>query len=99
LFDGQAGVEARGEHSSFRHFNLANYLIRSNVNAREALAHRIASTLIRYQMNEGHLPNTLGVLREHLAQVSPSDVPASFDEVCALVEADATRRSSQHQGA
>jgi tetratricopeptide (TPR) repeat protein len=68
------------------HFNLANYLIRSNVNAREALAHRIASTLIWYQMNDGHLPNTLGVLREHLAQVSPSDVPASFDEVCALVE-------------
>jgi tetratricopeptide (TPR) repeat protein len=68
------------------HFNLANYLIRSNADARDALAHQLASTLIFYQTNDGRLPNNLRVVRRHLAQVSPSDVPASFDEVCALVE-------------
>jgi hypothetical protein len=68
------------------HFNLANYLMRSDADAREALAHRLASALIRYQMNEGRLPNTLRAVREDLAEVSPPDVPASFDEVCALVE-------------
>ena len=50
------------------------------------MAHRLASALIRYQMNDGEMPNTLGVLREDLAEVSPSDVPANFDQVCALVE-------------
>ena len=68
------------------HFNLANYLMRNNAGARDALAHRLASALIRYQMNDGRLPNTLGRLRKDLARGSSSDVPASFDEVCAQVE-------------
>jgi tetratricopeptide (TPR) repeat protein len=68
------------------HFNLAHYLMRSNADVRDSLAHRLASALIRYQMNHGELPSDIRALREDLAQVSPSDVPASFDEVCALVE-------------
>ena len=37
-------------------------------------------------MNHGELPAALREVRKHLAQVSPSDVSASFDEVCELVE-------------
>jgi tetratricopeptide (TPR) repeat protein len=68
------------------HFNLANHLMRSNPHGREALAHRHASVLIWYQTDHGRLPSALRVVREDLAQLSPSDVPGSFDEVCALVE-------------
>jgi tetratricopeptide (TPR) repeat protein len=71
---------------AIRHFNLGVYLLSSNAHSREALAHRLASTLIRYQMNHGDLPNNIQVLRNELAQVSPADVPASFDQVCDLVE-------------
>src|ERR1035437_6367810 len=67
-------------------FKLAAYQMSSNADARGALAHRLASTLIRYQMSHGNLPSDIRALREHLAQVKPADVPASFDEVCALVE-------------
>jgi tetratricopeptide (TPR) repeat protein len=68
------------------HFNLANYLIRTNADARLALAHRLASVLISYQTNGGELPGRLNAMREDLALVSPSDPPASFDELCRLVE-------------
>ena len=68
------------------HFNLANYLMSSNADARDSMAHRLVSVLIEYQMNHGDLPRDIRVVRKHLAQVSPSDVPASFDEVCDLVE-------------
>jgi tetratricopeptide (TPR) repeat protein len=68
------------------HFNLANYLIRTNADARLALAHRLASVLIFYQTNDGELPTSLNAVREHLALVSSSDTPASFDELCRLVE-------------
>jgi tetratricopeptide (TPR) repeat protein len=68
------------------HFNLANYLIRTNADARLALAHRLASVLISYQTNDGELPGGLNTVRKHLALVSPSDPPASFDELCRLVE-------------
>jgi tetratricopeptide (TPR) repeat protein len=73
-------------NSANAHFNLAIYLWKSNPHGREALAHRLASVLIYYQMNHGFLPRSLRTVTEHLAQVSPSDVPASFDEVCDLVE-------------
>jgi tetratricopeptide (TPR) repeat protein len=68
------------------HFNLANYLIRTNADARLALAHRLASVLISYQANGGELPERLNAMRQHLTLVSPSDPPASFDELCRLVE-------------
>jgi tetratricopeptide (TPR) repeat protein len=72
--------------SATGHFNLAHYLMRRNPHGRESLAHRLASVLIRYQMNHGELPAALREVRKDLAQISPSDVPASFDEVCVLVE-------------
>ena len=71
---------------AINHFNLARYLMSSHADRRVALAHRLASALIRYQMNHGELPSDIRALREHLAQISPSDVPATFDEVCTLVE-------------
>lgn len=63
------------------HFNLANSLIRTNADARVALAHRLASALIRYQTNEGLLTSTIDALRRQLG-----DSPPSFDELCTLVE-------------
>jgi tetratricopeptide (TPR) repeat protein len=71
---------------AINHFNLARYLMSSHANRRVALAHRLASAFIRYQMNHGELPSDIRAVREDLAQISPNDVPATFDEVCALVE-------------
>ena len=68
------------------HFNLANYLTQTNADARLALAHRLASALIFYQTNDGELPGDLDAVRKHLALVCPSDPPATFDELCRLVE-------------
>jgi hypothetical protein len=68
------------------HFNLAGYLMKCNADARDAVAHRLASLLIEYQMDHCDLPGDIQTARKHLAQVSPADVPASFDEVCDLVE-------------
>jgi tetratricopeptide (TPR) repeat protein len=68
------------------HFNLAIYLTQTNADARLALAHRLASVLISCQTNDGELPRGLDAVRKHLALISPSDPPASFDELCRLVE-------------
>jgi hypothetical protein len=51
-----------------------------------ALAHRLASVLISYQTDDGELPRRLNAVRKHLAPPSPSDPPASFDELCRLIE-------------
>jgi hypothetical protein len=42
--------------------------------------------LISYQTNAGELPRSLNAVRLHLALVSPSGPPATFDELCGLVE-------------
>jgi tetratricopeptide (TPR) repeat protein len=68
------------------HFNLANYLFRTNAGDRVAMAHRLAGALIFYQTNDGDLPNNLIAVRRDLARVGPSGPPASFDELCRLVE-------------
>jgi tetratricopeptide (TPR) repeat protein len=68
------------------HFNLATYLTRIKADARFALAHRLASVLISYQTNDGALPRDLNAVRKHVARVSPGELPASFDELCRLVE-------------
>ena len=68
------------------HFNLANYLMKVQPDPRFALAHRLASTLIFYQMNAGHLLNNLCALRTHLDQVGPSHLPVDFDNLCNTVE-------------
>ena len=74
------------ENCAISHFNLANSLSLSKANARDVLAHRLASALISYQTNHGRLPNTLRTLGTDLAAATPADVPATFDEVCTLVE-------------
>jgi hypothetical protein len=51
-----------------------------------ATSSRTASVLIFYQTNDGKLPRGLKAVRVHLSLVSPSDPPASFDELCRLVE-------------
>jgi tetratricopeptide (TPR) repeat protein len=72
--------------SAVSHFNLTNYLRRTNAAARTWLAHRLASTLILYQTNEGRLPNSIEALRYELTQAGPGDLPANFDELCKIVE-------------
>ncbi len=76
----------RPDPCAISHFNLANYLIRTNADARVALAHRLSSVLVAYQANDGRLPDRVEALRRHLAWVSPSGPPGSFDELCQLVE-------------
>lgn len=67
------------------HFNLASYLFRTNAGDRVAMAHRLAGALIFYQTNDGDLPNNLIAVRRDLAR-APSGPPATFDELCRLVE-------------
>ena len=67
------------------HFNLANYLFRANAGRRLALAHRLVSVLILYQTGNGKLASSIKALRLY-ARISPTEVSASFDEVCTLVE-------------
>jgi tetratricopeptide (TPR) repeat protein len=73
--------DIRPEGCAISHFNLANSLNKTNAEPRVVLAHRLASTLIRYQTNEGRLANTLRAMRGELSQA-----PANFDELCRLVE-------------
>jgi hypothetical protein len=68
------------------HFNLARYLKRTNADAQLPLAHRFASALIMYQTNHGQLTPVLLGLRDYFAGAQPEDLPATFDEVCGIVE-------------
>jgi tetratricopeptide (TPR) repeat protein len=70
------------------HFNLATYLMRGGSDAQEALAQRLAAAVIRFQTSEGRLAGTLQALSAHLASFSPDPppLPASFDELCEIVE-------------
>jgi tetratricopeptide (TPR) repeat protein len=68
------------------HYNLANYLFRTDADPRVPLAHRLAGALIFHQTNDDDLPNNLHAVRRDLARVGPRDLPAGFDELCRLVE-------------
>ena len=68
------------------HFSFAGYLSNDHGPEGEVLAHRIASALIRYRTEHGSLANALLGLRKQLARTSPGEVPAGFDQVCAVVE-------------
>jgi tetratricopeptide (TPR) repeat protein len=65
------------------HYNLANYLFRAGADPQVALAHRLAGALIFYQANDVDLLNNLHAVRRDIARASP---PASFDQLCRLVE-------------
>ena len=76
------------EACAISHFNLANCFVRSGEQPRGALAHRLTAALIQFQTSDGRLPQTLQALSRHLASFSPDapPLPASFDELCDLVE-------------
>jgi hypothetical protein len=73
---------------SIRHFNLANYLVRGGGPPEAALAHRLACAVIHLQTGDGRLPTTIQALSRHLASFDPDPppVPASFAELCGIVE-------------
>jgi hypothetical protein len=70
------------------HFNLAIYLVRGGGDTQEALAHSLTCGVIRLQTSDGRLPVALRALSRHLASFSPGPppLPASFDELCEIVE-------------
>ncbi|MGA2737441.1 MAG: hypothetical protein ABSG65_08315, partial [Bryobacteraceae bacterium] len=70
------------------HFNLANCFMRGGGDSQEALAHRLACAAIEFQTSSGGLRMTLGAMSGHLASFSPNPppLPASFDELCEIVE-------------
>jgi tetratricopeptide (TPR) repeat protein len=78
----------RPEHCASGHFNLANYLMRGGGDPQAALAHRLASAVIRFQTGSGRLENALQALSRDLASFSPNrpPLPANFDEPCEIVE-------------
>ena len=75
-------------HCSACHFNLAKALMRGGGTSESALAHDLACAVIEYQTAWGRLPQTLQALARHLASFAPSPppVPASFGELCRIVE-------------
>jgi tetratricopeptide (TPR) repeat protein len=64
------------------HFNLANAL-ESAGRRPDALRHRMAAALIRFQTESGLLASTLTALGQELAEIA---APTSFAELCAAVE-------------
>jgi tetratricopeptide (TPR) repeat protein len=99
---GHHGESARYEQTALRysyhageprdcaasHFNLATYFMRSGEQPRAALAHQLTAAVIHFQTSDGRLPQTLQALSRHLACFSPAapPLPASFDELCGIVE-------------
>jgi tetratricopeptide (TPR) repeat protein len=70
------------------HHNLSQYLERAGRERQVALAHRLAAGVIRFQIDSGRLVDTLQNLAIDLANSTPDllPLPASFDELCRLVE-------------
>ncbi|WP_086922024.1 NB-ARC domain-containing protein, partial [Variovorax sp. JS1663] len=68
---------------SISHHNLANYLERSTSESPQALAHRLAATVLCVQICSGHLPVTLRALASR--NLSPR--PLAFADVVRQVEA------------
>lgn len=66
------------------HFNLANYFARAG-RAGEALPHRLAATILSFQMGSGHLPSTLSALARELGASDIGAAAPTFHEVCAEV--------------
>jgi tetratricopeptide (TPR) repeat protein len=79
---GYAGATPDG--ISISHSNLSGYLRRYDGDPSEALAHRLAGTIIDFLSSSGRLPDRLRGVVISLAEREPAD-PPSWDEVCALV--------------
>jgi tetratricopeptide (TPR) repeat protein len=83
-------VDAAGDpaNCAMSHFNLAGYLLRGGGLPAEALAHGLASAVIRFQTADGWLPVTLQALARYLASFAPSEppLPGDFAGLCAIVD-------------
>jgi tetratricopeptide (TPR) repeat protein len=77
------------EACAISHHNLSNYLKRAGRERKTCLAHRLAAGVIRFQTGSGMLASTLRNLVIDFAQFAPDPplLPASFDELCRIVEA------------
>jgi tetratricopeptide (TPR) repeat protein len=76
------------EDCAIGHFNLSIWLKRAGAEPKTCLAHRLAAGVIRFQTGSGYLATTLRNLAIDFAQFAPdpSPLPASFDELCNIVE-------------
>jgi hypothetical protein len=71
------------------HFNLANYIMKSQGERREALAHRLAAVLISKAIQSGDSADDLAALARDLRReggVDQATLPADFAVLCAMVE-------------
>ncbi|MFH8772159.1 MULTISPECIES: CHAT domain-containing protein [unclassified Streptomyces] len=68
------------------HHNLANYLYRYTQQADQVWAHRLAAAIISYQTNSGLLHGQLSAIASLLHMPDAPPPPASFDQVCAIVD-------------
>ncbi|MFF7123262.1 CHAT domain-containing protein [Streptomyces sp. NPDC008240] len=68
------------------HHNLANYLGRYTHQTEQVWAHRLAAALIAYQTNSGLLHGRLSAIASLLHRSDALPPPASFDQVCAIVD-------------
>lgn len=73
------------EHIAAGHFNLANDLQRAEQNPAVAVAHLLASAVIRFQTGSGRLTGTIRQLAHDLAGFD-GDPPGSFTQLCRLVD-------------
>jgi hypothetical protein len=76
------------EDCAISHHNVSNYLDRAGGEQQVALAHLLAAGVIRFQTGSGMLVSTLRNLAIDFANSAPDSppLPASFDELCRLVE-------------
>jgi len=76
------------EDCAISHSNLSNYLERAGRQRKQALAHRLAAGVVFLQTSSGKLATLVRNLVIDLAEFAPQrpPFPASFDELCAIVE-------------
>jgi hypothetical protein len=68
------------------HYNLADYLGRYTHQSDLAWAHRLAGAVIAYQTNSGLLHGRLSTIARMLHMSDAPPPPATFDQVCAIVD-------------
>jgi len=72
------------EDISIMHNNLGNYLAKSRLE--KGLAHHLADGIISYLVYRGTMISTLKHLSLDLKLFGPKAIPASFDQLCQIVE-------------
>jgi hypothetical protein len=80
------GYAARSPESvATSHSNLASHLRRVGGEPVLVVAHRLAAALLRYQIGEGRLADTLRALAGDLAEFDERSIPGSFAELAGRV--------------